>query len=136
MTIEEAIRLRRKQRETYTAAAGFEISDTAANILADAYLALVSDAGTAKVLQEIVAERKSQVAKGFDAAHDDTHTDGSLARCAAAVILAYEPGDVEGWTAERAAYIVEKYAKRNALRVATSMLVAEIERMDRAKIVS
>lgn len=87
------------------------------------------------VLAEIAAERSRQVSKGYTAAHDDEHfgavTDprpSPLARAAASYALR-DPGLwPEGWGPWQA-----RPRRRDFIRAA-ALLVAEIERMDRARL--
>jgi hypothetical protein len=87
------------------------------------------------VLAEVATERERQVAKGYDAAHDDQHTDGELATAAGLIALGdYDlitddgPGDV------LAAVVLDKHAdiRERRLIIAAALLVAEVERLDRA----
>ncbi|MET4184923.1 hypothetical protein ABIB94_007052 [Bradyrhizobium sp. JR7.2] len=84
------------------------------------------------ILGEIHAERSRQIAKGYDAAHDDEHSDGSIARAAASY----------AWSAAplRLNYVLWPWPSstwspgppREALVKAAALIVAEIERMDRS----
>lgn len=74
------------------------------------------------VLDEIAARRQRQVEKGYDAAHDDDHTDGSLLAAAESCINVNRKSP---WT---------NYSPpwgRDALIDAAAFIVAEIERWDR-----
>lgn len=93
------------------------------------------DAQSSPILSEIAAERGRQIAKGYDAAHDDQHTDGELATAAGLIALGdYDlitddgPGDV------LAAVVLDKHAdiRERRLIIAAALLVAEVERLDRA----
>lgn len=101
---------------------------------------------TARVINEIAAERRRQIKKGYSAQHDDAHDDGSLALSAALLALPYDASvggepllDQEdyiglhmkadltcGWSA------APDPDPRRRLVMAAAMLVAEIERRDRA----
>lgn len=102
------------------------------------------------VIDEIAAERRRQVeAEGWTSAHDDQHTDGSLARAAAcyaahasayarvgddAGLVAYQTADTPrreyGWPWSME-WWKPKTPRRDLVRAA-ALLVAEIERIDRA----
>lgn len=105
------------------------------------------------VLNAIDAECANHVAHGFDAAHDDTHTDASILRCAEYIV-----GDVlrnaqttipheeriyllvtsgsDLWPADRAEHIRQKYADdtEHRLVIAASLIVKEIYRRRRASL--
>lgn len=87
------------------------------------------------VIEEIAAERKRQIDKeGWTIAHDDGHSNGDLARLAAMYAVhnegkVYEEmvlgwGDVSDW--------VKLKGRRRDLIRAGALIVAEIERLDRA----
>ncbi len=80
------------------------------------------------VLDEIRAERAKQVRKGYNAKHDDEHDDGSIAVQAAALAdNNHEPHrDLWGLALDH------KHRRREQLIIAAALLVAEIERLDRA----
>lgn len=102
------------------------------------------------VLGEIAARRQHQIAKGYDASHDDGHVDGSIARGAAAFALAASgPVTIKAdrkrvgmyrgqeslaiypstiWPWENGFHAS---GPRDALIDAAAMIVAEIERLDR-----
>jgi hypothetical protein len=93
------------------------------------------------VLNEIDDERHRQVrAEGYDAAHDDDHGDGQLAKaamsyCQAASTCLADTSVLAGhppsyWPFERSAW-KPKTARRDLIR-AGALIVAEIERLDRA----
>lgn len=83
------------------------------------------------VIEEIKAERLRQIAKGYDAAHDDEHAKGEIAQAAATLALYHIdrptalnvwPWGPDGWRAG---------TPRGDLIKAAAMLVAEVERLDR-----
>ena len=78
--------------------------------------------------RDVIAEGGKQAAKGYDATHDDQHTDGSLAH-AAALLCAREDDDIHcpPW----AVPIYAKHDQRQRLVIAARLLIAEIERLDR-----
>lgn len=87
------------------------------------------------IYHEIAAERQRQIAKGYDAAHDDDHRLGQIASAAAAHALMASPWlvlakDVYPWTPDG---LSADTAPREHLVMAAAMLVAEIERLDRAE---
>jgi hypothetical protein len=83
-------------------------------------------AGAERVCQDVLARRGAQIEHGYDAAYDDKYLDGDIvtnARWGAASLLI-----------RAAAYANENDpARRNQLVKAASLLVAEIERIDRAR---
>jgi len=83
------------------------------------------------VLKEIEAERQRQIDKGFDAKHDDQHVGGELAESAAFLTM---PGVflASDQVLECATRVLGRHPRRRCLVVAAAMLVAEIERLDRA----
>ena len=92
------------------------------------------DAARAGVVGEIAAERERQKSvEGWTEAHDDEHADGELARAAAcyARFAHYAPAlPPIGWPWELSAW-KQKGARRDLVRAA-ALIVAEIERIDRA----
>lgn len=86
----------------------------------------------AQALNEVGRERERQIAKGYDSAHDDEHSDGSIA--AAAAYYAWGKGAPEYlWPWEEAARpTLSLMPDRERLLIAAALLVAEIERIDRA----
>ncbi|NKC33471.1 hypothetical protein [Falsiroseomonas selenitidurans] len=96
-----------------------------------------------EILQQIAARRRGQVAHGYDAAHDDAHTGGELALAAAAYAAAATTHGMKrralqqrrGLAAalypfEGVGYLCQP--RRDSLLAAAALLVAEIERLDRA----
>lgn len=87
------------------------------------------------VILEIIAERKRQVEKGFDAAHDDTHGNGELYEAAKAYLVAAKRIEIDTmpmmWPFEKMEWR-HPGSKREALIKAAAMLVAEINRLQRA----
>ena len=86
------------------------------------------------ILLEVQAERDRQIAKGYDAAHDDEATEGQLAEVAGMVMLSQH--SVHGALSQsRAAadYILNEWGedRRKQLLIAAALLVAEVERLDR-----
>jgi hypothetical protein len=94
-----------------------------------------------KAARDVLAERRRQIdVEGFDAAHDDVHVDGELAGAAAAyaayrsqvspsimmgddIIRSLWPWAAEWW---------KPMDRRHDLVRAAALLIAEIERIDRA----
>jgi hypothetical protein len=104
---------------------------------------------TPDVLRDVQKERAAQIARGFDAAHDDTHTKNEIAHGAVAKVLC-SIGEMDAaearWPWPRRApcgcrSVGECWhftgtapfdgGRRRLLVEATAMLVAEIERLDR-----
>lgn len=86
--------------------------------------------GTIGILGEIKAERERQLAKGYTPEHDDQHTTFEISTVAAAVALGatdHLSGDAPEW----AEHIIDKWDTRRRLVIAATLLVAEIERLDR-----
>jgi hypothetical protein len=98
------------------------------------------------ILEEVAAERRRQIAEGYDAAHDDRHKDGSIARAAgayalheqSALVLLGPPSRpyrsrmvsaVWWWPWNQESY--QPGAPRERLIKAAALIVAEIERLDR-----
>lgn len=96
----------------------------------------------AQVLREVEAERCAQVAKGYDAVHDDGHGSGEIGL--AAVLYAMPPGasltvkDADVSTLNKAVEIRGEGAAnlmsdgRRRLIIAAALVIAEIERLGRA----
>lgn len=99
-------------------------------------------------LQDIAAERKRQIAvEGWTPDHDDEHDDGELAKAAAcyanpmAIVVdgeglqIGEPNDATlpvGWPESWSARWWKPSTRRRDLVKAAALIVAEIERLDRA----
>ncbi len=87
-------------------------------------------------LRDVLAERAKQIAKGYDAAHDDGHGDGELALAAAYFADPdvnedpEEAHDPDLWWAVR---LRAKHAgdRRKHLVLAAAFSIAELERHDR-----
>jgi len=83
------------------------------------------------VIEEVAAMREKQISKGYDADHDDTHDDGILSLAGAHLALpTVGPVPVPRWV--RA--LEQENTRRERLIIATSFLIAEVERMDRAEV--
>lgn len=94
------------------------------------------------VISDVAAERLRQIeAEGYSPAHDDKHTDGELALAAAMYAIPYDNPDIDqddfiglqmaleigsGWT------VKPDTDKRRRLVKAAALIVAEVERLDRA----
>lgn len=86
------------------------------------------------VLIEVADERKRQIAKGYDLTHDDSHTNGSIARAAAAYALAGQGRSQDGaliWPWEISTFRPED--RRSSLIKSAALCIAEIERLDLAR---
>lgn len=102
---------------------------------------------TLSVLRELLDERRKHEQKGFDAAHDDQHTRRELAHAAACYAtsaeecelywyiegakgtMSFQPAWPQHWSDNRELNFDGGY--RHDLIVAASLLIAEIERIDR-----
>lgn len=90
------------------------------------------------ILGDIREERQTQIAKGFDAKHDDTHTKGELAAAGAAYALTVaaectlSDPDSEVWPFEEEFTPSTLYPRRNLVKAA-ALIVSEIERLDRSE---
>lgn len=84
---------------------------------------------------EVLQERERQVSEeGWSAAHDDAHTDGSLARAAAAYALSaagVESPDVWPASWDRQWDKRGKHAAMRKLEIAAALLLAERDRLKR-----
>ena len=88
-------------------------------------------------IELIADERQNQVAKGYDARHDDEHDDESLAQLAA--FLAVPDDDLcarvamAPWAAKYADHIRDKWGgdRIHQLVIAGALIAAEIERLQR-----
>ena len=102
-----------------------------------------------KAAVDVLAERQRQIkAKGFTPEHDDLHTEGQLARAAAAYAVAADTAIYEAdklrpaWNESYIAGVSRVWPwnwtlwkptnKRRDLVKAAALLLAEIERVDRA----
>ena len=84
------------------------------------------------VIEEVAAEREKQVSKGYDAKHDDTHDDQSLTLVAAYLAIPCTSGvpiPAPDWGLE----LEESHGERDCLIIAAALIIAEVERMDRAE---
>lgn len=94
-----------------------------------------------QALHDVMAERRRQMmVEGWTAKHDDEHGDGAMAVAAACYALASEPAmqlakvdftELWKWTGWAQRWWKPKDKRRNLIRAA-ALLLAEIERMDRA----
>ena len=91
--------------------------------------------GPMSVLDEVAAERQRQIGKGYDAAHDDRHDDGMLGGAAGLIALG-SPDYIDDYNSapDVAHHVFGKYSddRRRQLIISAAMIVAEIERLDRA----
>ncbi|MFY3626070.1 hypothetical protein ACOTFH_05535 [Achromobacter xylosoxidans] len=93
------------------------------------------DARTAAA-RDVLAERQRQISvEGWTPEHDDLHTTGALATaagCYAMFTLAYPPGDpVSFWPWSPSWWKPSDQSRRNLVK-AGALILAEIERLDRA----
>lgn len=90
---------------------------------------------------ELMAEERQRHVRveGYDAVHDDTHVDGSLADFASLIASTDVPDDgpraaiALPWQYDRAEYIKRKYAddRIRQLVIAGAVCAAEIDRLQR-----
>lgn len=80
--------------------------------------------------QAVIAERRHQIAKGWTPEHDDQHDDGEI-RIQAGYLLAGH-NIRHPRTGERTWVDPERHNMRERLVIAAALLIAEIERLDRA----
>jgi len=101
-----------------------------------------TEAGAELIVGEVLAERMRQIDIGYDAEHDDQHMSGEIARAAACYAVHPQvrlfgidrlqvPTQVWPYRWEFA----PESATRDNLIKAAAMLIAEVERLDRAKAV-
>ncbi len=97
-------------------------------------------AETVNAVFDVLKERRRQIFdKGYDAAHDDTHTLGQLAQAAIALAAATTVSktarcDIEFyWPFDEP---MVRASPRDDLVRATALLIAEIERLDRVGVSS
>lgn len=96
---------------------------------------------SSQALVDIVKERKSQIKKGFNPAHDDEHDLGELSMFGWEILyhlsnlsqIGCSPENRE-WIEVRAESIAREHDLRTALIKAAACIVADVERMDRAGI--
>lgn len=86
-----------------------------------------------QILAEVLQERLRQIdEKGWTPTHDDGHTRGELAR--AACYYAMPLDGCAPWPFGTAAPTLQGRSRRGLLVIAAALLVAEIERLDRAEV--
>lgn len=96
-----------------------------------------------KAEYDVLAERSRQVLEeGWDAAHDDSHGEGNMAVAAACYALVGTGADhylsrgvaatLWGYTGWAEGWFKPKTIRRNLVRAA-ALMIAEIERIDRAE---
>lgn len=107
--------------------------DCAKYVRGSPHLVPVSPPESLDAMNLIVAERMKQIQKGYTAAHDDKHTDGSLTVAAGLVLSNLYTKTCAGkdgwWPEQLVASVVEKYpAPLKRLTIAGALVVAEIER--------
>lgn len=90
--------------------------------------------GTSKAMDDVIAERLRQVnAEGWSYEHDDEHDEGELAMAAAAYCehAINQDDNVPGFWPWPAGQWKPKDRRRDLVRAA-ALIIAEIERLDRA----
>lgn len=120
-------------------------ADTVRALLATAHAPAADalDAALTQAARDVLAERARQIsAEGYDPGHDDEHGDGSLSIAAACYALANVPGARPGalspsylatWVGWGSGWFKPSTRRRN-LEKACALLLAEMERIDRAAI--
>lgn len=126
-----------------------EIYEALRSAAAQLTAANAREAATGRVaVRDVIAERERQECKeGWTVAHDDEHTDGSLAQAAACYALAYQdfvdcnfvanPEDENDfkipalWPKSWAGRWWKPKDRRRDLVRAAALIIAEIERLDR-----
>lgn len=98
---------------------------------------VVGEGSFVSAVRDLVIERKRQVnVEHYTPEHDDEHTDGSLAQGAEAYLVAYS-GDPETeiwpWQADLFKPDGRKFSRRDLIK-AGALIIAELERLDRAGI--
>ena len=83
-------------------------------------------AGAERVCLHLLARRGAQIDRGYDTTHDDEHSDGGIVTHAAWGVAAR-------LSKAAACESADDPTRREHLIVAASLLVAEIERIDRAR---
>lgn len=94
--------------------------------------------GSSAALNDIAAERRRQIeVEGWSLKHDDTHSAGEMSRAAASYALSAGPEKVSDlslihklWPWDWSWF--KPRSKRNDLVRAGALIIAEIERLDRA----
>jgi hypothetical protein len=81
-----------------------------------------------EIYREVWRRRLRQEAKGYTAAHDDEHADGSIADAAACYASPNAPLKLWPWRCAPP----DQSDRRERLVDAAALCIAEIERMDRA----
>jgi Asp/Glu/hydantoin racemase len=84
--------------------------------------------GIPEIYREVWRRRLLQEAKGYTAAHDDDHADGSIADAAACYASPNAPLKLWPWRCAPP----DQSDRRERLVDAAALCIAEIERMDRA----
>jgi len=82
-------------------------------------------------IQDISDERERQLAKGWDAKHDDLHGNSELAIVAASVALHRTNHELDPLPYDWGITYKHDNDRRRQLLIAAALLVAEIERIDR-----
>lgn len=87
------------------------------------------------VVDEILAERRRQIGKGWTPEHDDLHNNGAIADAAGCYALLssghYLPNLVEKYKLWPWTELPKRRPPRDNLIIAAALIVAEIERLDR-----
>lgn len=110
---------------------GLKLTAVSADPVAVAY-SVVNGDGMERALADVIVEREKQRIQ-WGNEHDDEHDDGSLAGVAS--FLAWPTDGEQSFDMEPpewAAPLASKHARRQRLVIAAALLLAEIERLDRA----
>lgn len=100
--------------------------------------------GMKTAIELIADERRRQIDKEYDAAHDDAHDGGQIATAAGMILYDMQGGthttDIEclddpdaSWMEQLAAHVLIKYGEDpiHRLTIVAAMVAAEIERLQR-----
>lgn len=86
-----------------------------------------------RALNDVLAERERQIAKGWTREHDDEHTDGWIANAAADMMMTGQHAIPGTWAwKHKHPDSPDRLERRSQLVVGAAMALAEIERIDRA----
>ena len=86
-----------------------------------------------EIMDNILKERVRQIGgEGYTPSYDDQWRNGELAKAAAIYVFPEDDRDMSKWTFEKTAYHPVPFLREQELIKAASLIVAEIERLERA----